>query len=126
VGGACLWCAWVQALGHRPAGIGEGLLYGAETVAQGMARGARGVFERSKSGLDAAGPVGLLQRAGARRGGPLPAPPGGHAELRRSVRGRPGRLPHLLVRPGGAAPPPAPRALTPRHPGGPRILREVQ
>ncbi|CAI5481287.1 unnamed protein product [Closterium sp. Yama58-4] len=49
-----------QALGNQLDNVGEGLLYGAEAMAKGVALGVTDVLVRSRSGYETHGPPGLL------------------------------------------------------------------
>ncbi|CAI7795969.1 unnamed protein product, partial [Closterium sp. NIES-53] len=49
-----------QALGNQLDNVGEGLLYGAEAMAKGVALGVANVLVRSRSGYETHGPPGLL------------------------------------------------------------------
>ncbi|CAI5511485.1 unnamed protein product [Closterium sp. Naga37s-1] len=49
-----------QALGNQLDNVGEGLLYGAEAMAKGVALGVADVLVRSRSGYETHGPPGLL------------------------------------------------------------------
>ncbi|CAI5521578.1 unnamed protein product [Closterium sp. Naga37s-1] len=50
----------VDALGNQLDNVGEGLLYGAEAMAKGVALGVANVLVRSRSGYETHGPPGLL------------------------------------------------------------------